>query len=247
MQGTTLPDCDIVLEKVSIYLGGEGVIRNVTVRMGPKGFHVIAGPNGAGKTTLIKAIAGVIEYNGLIEVCGTKPRLASRHIAYSPATPSYDPWARVIDVMEAGVYRARRSLDPGEAANYLKRLGLEGYLYRRFGELSSGEQKLVDIARSLARNPKVLLLDEPLAFLDLRNQARIIRLLRELSRITTVVATMHELHFLDFSDQVIILDKGSIAYAGNPRGVPLDLLAKIYKTRISETVIEGKRYILPIP
>ena len=239
--------CSVVLEGVSIGLGIVEAVKNVSARMGPRGFHVIAGPNGAGKTTLLRAIAGIIGYEGRIEVCGMQPRLASRHIAYSPATPSYDPWARVIDVMEAGIYGAQRSLDPRDAASYLRQVGLDGYLDRRFGELSSGEQKLVDIARSLARRPKVLLLDEPLAFLDLRNQARILRLLRELSRTTTVIATMHELHFLDISDQVLLLDEGSLVYAGNPKEIPLSLLAKVYRTRISETMVEGRRYILPIP
>ncbi len=238
-------DCYVTLEGVRVSYGSVNVITGVSAKLGPRGFHVIIGPNGAGKTTLLKSISGIVPFEGVIRVCGLHPRLATRLISYSPSTPSYDPWARVIDVIEAGLYNSPEGASLERALHLMRSLGAEEWLYKRFGELSSGEQKLVDLVRSMARNPRVLLLDEPLAFLDLRNQARILKLLKSLSKRITVIASMHELYFLDYSDHVILMGGGKIVYSGAPRGLLLDLVRETYNIDVVEAMLGDKRVIVP--
>jgi ABC-type cobalamin/Fe3+-siderophores transport system ATPase subunit len=235
----------VELRGVSVVLDGSVIVRDVSLEAGPGGLHLVIGPNGAGKTTLLKAIAGVAPFTGVIRLCGLAPRDAARLVSFSPSAPAYDPWARVVDVIEAGLYNSGEGAGPGSVMSAAKALGVEGFLYRRFGELSSGEQKLVDLARSLARNPRVLVLDEPLAFLDMRNQARVLRLLKELSRSVTIIASMHELYFVDYSDQVVLLDGGSAAYHGPPDGLPVDLVRRVYGSGIVEARLGGRRLFLP--
>jgi len=166
---------------------------------------VVIGPNGSGKTTLIRAIAGLLPHEGDVLLCNK--RLSDTPgrgglVEYVPSEPRADPYAKVREVFEVS------SVDGGKVLELLPSLG--GILDRRLNELSSGERKLVCVARGLSTRRPVLLLDEPLSHLDVANQIKMISLIRSVARRgKVVIVTLHELHMVGMlGDRLVLLDKG---------------------------------------
>ncbi len=243
--------CSIRVSKVNVYINDTAILRDIDLDIGPNGLHGIIGPNGAGKTTLLRVLAGIIGFDGSITICGLKPREAHSLISYVPSIPQTDPWARVIDILFASRYGLSggltwRKLDRVAVEDAVKLTGIEMFLHRTFGELSSGEQRLVCIARALARKPRVLLLDEPLAFLDVHNQYRIMNLLLQVSQNSTVIMSMHDLSYIHLFKTITVLYKGGIAYHGSPENVTRRLLEKIYNVRLGEAILGSKRVYIPL-
>ena len=233
--------CTVHVKGLTVYAGGRRILGVEEINWG-QGMHGIIGPNGSGKTTLLRALSGIIEYKGIVEVCGRRPRDVRSMISYMPSTPLVDPLARAGDVIEAGLYGVSRGLDVEEAAEIL---GIRHLLGRRFSTLSGGEQRLVCIARAIARRPRLLLLDEPLSFLDLKNSVKVLRLLRELSRRITVIITSHEIEYVSVFDDILVLKEGSPAYKGPSSSVPKRVLEEVYGVSIEELNLRGNRVFLP--
>ena len=213
----------LTVENLTVEYSGRRVLGPISWK--PEGRLVgIIGPNGVGKTTLLMAIAGVTHRKGRVSTC-SRP-------AFMPAQPMVDPLARVRDVIAAGLYGV--SPDPNHVSHIIERMGIEGFLDRRFGSLSSGEKRLVCIARTLARKSKVVLLDEPLSFLDVSNQARVLQVLREYAEMVegVVLATTHELHYLVYFDTILLLFKGRVAYSGDPASLGGEVLERVYGVEI---------------
>ena len=232
-------ECGLSLRDVTVKTNRDKeIIRGITLQL-DKGIHAIAGPNGAGKTTLLKAIAGIQDHSGTVEYCGEKTSEIRSKISYMPATPVIDPLATVYDVLRAGLYNSRGNLE--YAVKYLKLLRIDHLLHRRFTSLSSGEQRLVCLTRALARVPSLLLLDEPLSFLDVRNQVAVIKLLRRYSmeRDAVVLLTTHEIHYLWAFDTVTIISEGSLAYHGDPSSLSKDLLERVYGIELMRMPVKG--------
>ncbi|MGB9733626.1 MAG: ABC transporter ATP-binding protein [Conexivisphaera sp.] len=203
----------------------------------------IVGPNGAGKTTLLRAISGSLAIAGgelrcCGKVAGARARLdAGNRISYAPAYPDVDPWLSALDVvisyrMGPGSPWARPSDGDRRASEEsLERLGIRMLAPRRMSEMSSGERKMVMLAAALSRGSDVLLLDEPLASLDLRNQSVAMAAIRaEATRGALVIVTSHELHLLRlYVDRVLVLSGGVPVALGPVEDVlKEDLLERAY-------------------
>ncbi len=228
---------------LSLAYGDRQVLGGLDLEAYPGEVLAVVGPNGAGKTTLLRAISGSLEVAGgelrcCDRVAGPGARLdAGDRISYAPAYPDVDPWMSALDVvisyrMGPGSPWARPSdEDVRESRRSLERLGIASLERRRISEMSSGERKMVMLAGALSRRPQVLLLDEPLASLDLRNQAIAMSAIREeAARGALVVVTSHELHLLGlYADRALLLAKGG-AVAQGPIGSVLreDLLEEAY-------------------
>ncbi|MCE4624612.1 MAG: ABC transporter ATP-binding protein [Desulfurococcales archaeon] len=233
--------CTVQVKGLTVHAGGLRILGVEELSWG-RGMHGVIGPNGSGKTTLLRTLSGVIDYRGTVEVCGHSPKEARSMVSYMPSTPVVDPLARARDVIEAGLYGVSRGLDIEEAAEIL---GVRHLLDRRFSTLSGGEQRLVCIARAIARRPRLLLLDEPLSFLDLKNSVKVLRLLRELSSKITVIATSHEVEYVSVFDDILVLRDGSPAYIGASSNIPRGVLEEVYGVGIEELNLRGKRVFLP--
>ncbi|HRK43725.1 MAG TPA: metal ABC transporter ATP-binding protein [Gemmobacter sp.] len=177
----------------------------------------IVGPNGAGKSTLLKAALGLIPSTGRVTFFG-KPLAEMRaRIAYVPQRASVD-WdfpVRVIDVVVQGLYRElgllgrlrlshrRRALD------CLERVGMAEYASRQIGALSGGQQQRVFLARALAQNADLYLLDEPFAGVDAATESAIITVLKSLrDQGRSVVAVHHDLATVPtYFDRVLLLNR----------------------------------------
>ena len=223
----------VSVRDVTYAVGSDAILKDVSVDL-CGGLNLVLGPNGAGKTTLLKIIAGVIRpQRGLALIDGELPSRVRSRIAYIPAQLNVDGLARVVDIAESMNYgsgsRWREFIK-----DYLERLGIGWALYRRISTLSSGEQRLVIIAAALSRDPDVVIADEPTAFLDIGNQAKVYSLFRQLSRDgVLVVAASHDVHYASLADSVVLLDKGRVTYAGPSDKLNAETLTKVYGVKVS--------------
>ena len=228
----------IELRGVSVQLGGRTVVDRIDAAVADGEWLALIGPNGAGKTTLLRAICGLVPFAGSISLGGRsiaqlrRVELA-RLIAVVPQEPSTPPW------MTAGEYvllgrtphlgplakEGRR--DREAAARALARLDLLGYEERRLGTLSGGEKQRVVVARALAQEARIVLLDEPTAALDIGHQQQafdLLDLLRAESGLT-LVAAMHDLTLAaQYADRMVLLDAGRVAADGVPHDVLTEAL-----------------------
>ena len=214
------------LEHVAVAYGGHTALEDVSLQVAHGSRVAVVGPNGAGKSTLFKALAGLLPLQqGRITIHG---RPLGRHgdaIAYVPQRREID-WGfpvTVRDVVTMGRYghlgwlRRPGRADRDVVTRCLKQMGIAALADRPIGDLSGGQQQRVFLARALAQDPHILLLDEPFNGVDVATQEATLRLLDELRQQgVTVLISTHDLglaasHF----DQVLLLNRRVIAY-GSP-------------------------------
>lgn len=197
------------------------------------GVTAIMGANGAGKTTLLRAMIGALRpQRGRIAVSGkvlfdhdaeVDVPTEEREIAYVPQGYGLFPHLTALENVLFGVRRGpdRRA----RAMHLLDELELEGALHRMPASLSGGEQQRVALARALATEPRLLLLDEPLAALDARARPKVRRFLAgwlAQAALPALVVTHEPADARAFADQVVILDRGRVAEAGSLEAIAAD-------------------------
>ncbi|UGQ14093.1 ABC transporter ATP-binding protein [Yinghuangia sp. ASG 101] len=194
----------------------------------PGGWLAVIGPNGAGKSTLLKAIAGLLPYTGEATADGVPlrdlpARTLARTIAYTPQTPVVPPQMSVRDYVLLGrtpylgylAVPGRR--DRAIADGVVDRLDLGPLADREVARLSGGERQRVVLARALAQQAPVLLLDEPTTALDLGHQQQVLELVDRLRRDDglTVVTTLHDLGVAaQYAEHVLLLVDGRAVASG---------------------------------
>lgn len=211
----------------------------------PAGVTVgILGPNGAGKSTLIKAVMGLLPLSGgWVKLFGDTRKSGLRRVGYVPQRESVD-WDFPITVGEVvmmgrygrlGLFRWPGKHDREVVASCLKKVGMEEYAGRQIGELSGGQQQRVFLARALAQESDLYLLDEPFTGVDAATEAAIIGLLRELrSRGKTVLVVHHDLSTArDYFDYLMLLNMRLIAFGPSEAVFTMPLLQKTYGGRLS--------------
>ena len=176
------------------------------------------GPNGSGKTTLVRCAAGLLEpAEGTVrraDGAGYVPQAHGSAFGYSALDMVLMGRAR-----QVGIFRTPGAADRAAALEAMERVGVAGLRDRRFPTLSGGEQQLVLIARAIAAGCPVLVLDEPATGLDLKNQVRVLSLLRELMAdgMALLLSTHHPDHALYLADRAVLLGRGG-ARTGAGRG-----------------------------
>jgi zinc transport system ATP-binding protein len=178
------------------------VLEAVNLRVEPGDYFAILGPNGGGKTTLLRLILGLLRPDrGSVRVLGGTPAQARGRVGYVPQHAAFDldfP-IRVIDVVLMGRLAARRPLrsfsadDRATAQGALEKVEMASHADRAIGALSGGQLQRVLIARALALEPRLLLLDEPTASLDERIGRSVWELLEELSQHMAIVLVSHDI------------------------------------------------------
>ena len=238
----------ISVKNLSVAYGDRIALEDVTFQLENPAFLSIVGPNASGKTTLLKALLGIVEpLTGHIEVLGHKiphdKYKVRKLVGYVPQRERIDPTKPVLvkDVVLMGRVAKKgwgKSLtrDDYEAAKRaLKAVEMEEFWEEPYVHLSGGQQQRVLIARALAVEPKLLLLDEPLSGVDAATQDVILRVLREQAdRGVMVVMVTHDLNpLMEFSDYVMLLNRTIIAFGKTHDVLNEELLAKTFMRRIS--------------
>lgn len=205
-------------------------VRDVSLRAEPGAVSTVLGPNGSGKSTLLRLLAGGVHPRSGSAVYGGRPldqwprRRLARELAvvtqheHVPFPVTVGSLAAMGRYPHLGPWRREGAQDRAAVAAALERCGVAGLEARDFRTLSGGERQRVRIARALAQEPRVLLLDEPTAALDMRYEMSIFRLLRELAADgeTAVVLVTHNLNLAArFGDQHLLLREGATAAKGD--------------------------------
>ena len=210
---------------------GSRILHGVDLDVSAGEWLNIIGPNGAGKTTLLRALLGTVEVAGVIELgrgSFDTPMERSRLLAYVPQTPVIPVGMHVADYVllgrtpHRGVFGRDTDTDIDVAADVLARLDLKGFADREVRSLSGGERQRVVLARALAQQTDILLLDEPTTALDLGHQQDVLELVDELRRERglTVIATLHDLTLAArYGDRISLLAAGRIVETGLPATV----------------------------
>jgi manganese/iron transport system ATP-binding protein len=207
-----------------IYNNGYTAVRNATFELGPGTICGLVGVNGSGKSTVFKAIMGFVRpATGEVRLCGLPVHEALKRnvVAYVPQSEDVD-WnfpILVQDVVMMGRYGRMNLLripsreDRHKVDQALERVGMDAYRKRQIGELSGGQKKRVFLARSLAQEGRIILLDEPFTGIDVKTEAAIIELMRDLraSGHLMLVSTHNLGSVPEFCDQVVLINREVLA------------------------------------
>ena len=214
------------------YTPKKRVLHEIDLTLPKKQFVAILGPNGSGKTTLMKQINRIlIPQKGCVTADGQNLAKLSagemaRTIAYVPQMTGGIMAGSVMDTVMLGrkpyIKWKPSNEDIDIVSQCLLRFHLEEIAHRQFNALSGGQKQTVLIARALAQTPQIYLFDEPVSFLDVRNQLEIMAMGRELVEQDgkTVIMVLHDLNMaLRFADHVVIMKEGQVFAQGAPRDV----------------------------
>ncbi|MEF2229824.1 MAG: ABC transporter ATP-binding protein [Pseudodesulfovibrio sp.] len=210
---------------------GSPVFSEVSFRVGPGEIVSVVGPNGAGKSTLLKCLNGLLApAGGTVSIDGRDIRHISRKalgrvFGYVPQHNEDTFGFSVLEVVllgraaHIGPFGSPSSRDVRIAEQAIADVGLESMAHRNLNELSGGQAQLAIVARALAAQPRLLLLDEPTSHLDIRNQALVLKVLHSLSRqqgLSVLMTTHSPDHAFLFSDKVLMLRRDSTPLFGEP-------------------------------
>jgi len=248
----TRPDL-LTLDDIGVRLGGRQVLGDVTFSLGRGEFTGIIGPNGAGKTTLLRVILGLIEPSaGRVLINGEPVNAKNKAaIGYVPQKLVIDPDMplRARDVVGLGIdgnrlgfaFPSRQRRELIEAA--LADVGAAGYANARVGELSGGEQQRVLIAHALISRPRLLLLDEPLANLDLKSEQEIVAVLGRLAREQniSVLLSAHDMNpLLGVMDRIVYVAHGRVASGPTDEVVTSENLTRLYGHQVDVVRVQNR-------
>ncbi|AKM32887.1 histidinol phosphatase [Pandoraea faecigallinarum] len=217
------------------------MLQSISLDVARGEFVGLIGPNGSGKTSLLRCAfryakpqAGTVTLDG-IDVWRESPRWSAQHIAVLLQELPDDFGLDVEQVVRMGRTPHKRLLDADTLADAaivdkaLRDVDMTLARARPFATLSGGEKQRVLLARALAQQPDVLMLDEPTSFLDLHHQVELMRLIRALK--VTTLATIHDLNLAAaYCDRLYVLVRGEIVACGSPADVlTVELLARVFK------------------
>jgi iron complex transport system ATP-binding protein len=239
--------------------GPRTVLRGIDVGVGEGILCSILGNNGAGKSTLLKCVAGILRPGlGTVSLGGEdrndlSRRQSARLLAYVPQRDVYRARLTVFDAVLMGrrphITWNAGSGDLAICERVIKALELEGLALRYIDELSGGEYQKVVIARALAQEPRVLLLDEPTSNLDLRNQLEVMHAVRravEEHRISVLMA-IHDVNLaVRFSDEFLLLHDGEVIASGGREMINADNIERTYGVKVRVEVRNGETIVMPV-
>lgn len=236
---------EITVRDLSVEINNFKILSSINCTFEQGKIYTILGPNGSGKTTLLKTIAGLINpIKGEIlvdnhEITQINPKERAEIIAMLPQNTHIETEFSVEEIVQMGRYHKNYSIfhsitkEDIEITNKaMEEVGVLSLKKRSFAKLSGGEKQRVLLARALAQKPKILLLDEPTASLDLNYQLEILKLVQKLNKQNnlTVISVLHDIQLAaKYSQELILLNRGKIHKTGKPKEVITpDTIKEIY-------------------
>ncbi len=221
--------CCLRLTNVGVTIGGEAILRDITMHIHCGEMVALIGPNGAGKSTILRAILGQQEYSGIISFAmpGVRHRRDPKigYVPQSPAFDSGDPFS-VADLFACCMAKRPAFLGLGKSMEEkvlecLDRVHGRELIHKRVGTLSGGELQRVLLALALEPLPNILILDEPMSGVDVTGHKELMDMLDEIRRTydLSILMTTHDFGILPrYADQVVLID-GTILKQGDPDSV----------------------------
>jgi zinc/manganese transport system ATP-binding protein len=254
--GASADENALEVRRVDVRLSGRKILDQVSFRIAPGEFTGLIGSNGAGKTTLFRVILGLQSANaGEVLLRGSTRARASKLIGFVPQKFLLDPDLPLrardlvglgLDAQRLGVprpSRARRAL----VQEMLEAVDAARFADTRVGRLSGGEQQRILIAHALIARPRLLLLDEPLANLDLRSAHEVVALLARIAREQqiAVLISAHEINpLLGVMDRIVYLAAGRAVSGRTDEVVRADVLSKLYGHHVDVLNVHGRVLIV---
>jgi iron complex transport system ATP-binding protein len=211
----------LVAEHITVRRNRRVVVDDVSLRAAYGEVTALIGPNGAGKSTLLRALLGILPADGFVSIAGSSlrtlsPRERARTVAYVPQQSQLTANVRVRDVVTQGRFAHGENNSSDKIERALEDAQVSPLAARAFNQLSGGEQRRVLLARALATDARVLLLDEPTAGLDVGQVIRFHRLMRTLTeRGLAILSVLHDLtDVCQYADRAILLSRGRVVTAG---------------------------------
>jgi iron complex transport system ATP-binding protein len=244
---------------VSVRLGATDALQDVTLEVARGEWVALVGPNGAGKTTALRAVCGLVPYEGSVAVDGREVRTLGRRAlarlaALVPQLPEAPPELTVAEYVllgrtpHLGYFGGEGDADHAAALVALERLDAVRFARRALRSLSGGELQRVVLARALAQESPLLLLDEPTSALDLGRQQRVLELVEEL-RVDglTILSTMHDLTLAgQYADRLVLVDRGAVVADGTPAEVlSEETISTFYGASVRVVHDEDGVFVLP--
>ena len=244
----------LIINKLSFNYTSFPVLKDVDLTVDLGEILSIVGPNGSGKSTFLKCINRILKTKQNTVLIDGKDaskinlKELSKIMGYVPQNSTSTFPFTVFDVVLMGrkpyIHWSLSERDYEIVAETMNFLGIDELAMRHFNELSSGEQQKVIIARALAQQPQILLLDEPTSNLDIKHQLEILNILKCLaqSKHCSVIVAMHDLNLASrFSDRLLILKQGCIFAVGTPESVLTEEnIESVYgvKSRVTNSVLD---------
>jgi len=251
----------LTLDGIGVRFNGSPILGSVDLEISRGEWVGIIGPNGAGKTTLLRAITGAFEFSGTVSISGSptskmKRGAIARSVALVPQHPVLPPGMRVVDYVLLGRTPHLRAVtgpsfhDLDVIARILEALTLTEFTDRDVTTLSGGELQRAVIARALAQESPILLLDEPTTALDVGRQQDVLELVDRLrrERSLTVVSAMHDLTIAaQFPDRLVMLAGGEVVASGAAAEVLDPALIRRYYGADVRVIDDGAGGIVIVP
>ena len=246
----------ISLKDVSIRLGDKTIQEKMTFDLTQGEFVALLGPNGAGKSTFLKLLLGLLKpTSGALRVLGQVPRTGNQLVGYLPQFLNFDGMnaLRARDIVGFGLdghrwgfglpdKKREKKLD-----EILEEVDVLRFARSSFDELSGGERQRLLLAQALVSDPKLLLLDEPLASLDIAHAQEVISLVAQVcrQRKITVLLVTHDVNpLLAHIDQVLYLANGQSALGRPDEVVTSEVLSRLYGSRVEVVSALSRRFVV---
>lgn len=249
----------VALDGISVWLGGRQILRDVSFSVRAGEFTGLIGTNGSGKTTLFRVILGLLTPSaGTVEVSGRALARRNRSIGYVPQKVAIDPDVplRARDMVALGLDGGRLGVPlPSKARRHavdemLDAVDATHFADSRVGTLSGGEQQRVLIAHALISRPRLLLLDEPLANLDIRSEQEVVELLARIAaeQHIAVLISAHEMNpLIPVMDRIVYLAGGRVASGTTDEVVRTEVLSELYGHPVAVLHVHGRVVVIAGP
>lgn len=239
--------------------GSTEILRDINMGLNPSEVLGIVGPNGTGKSTLLRCIDRILIPEGEVlldgqEISGMSRVEIAKRIGYVPQSMTGVFPATVFDMVLLGrrphlSWRSSEE-DIDKVLEMLDLMDIKDLAMRNFNETSGGQQQKVLIARALAQDVDILLLDEPTSNLDIKHQLEVMEILTELSKTKgiSVMMAIHDLNLASrYSDRIIMLNGGGIRDVGDPASVlTAENIRSVYGVDVVVRNEDGKPYMIPM-
>lgn len=243
------------------YDGKTDILKDITFSVSPGEIVTILGPNGSGKTTMLKCIDQIIKpYKGEIYFCDKnlltlERKEISKLISYVPQESKITFPYSVLDIIllgrtpHIGMFSLPKKEDVEKVIEVMKFLNILHLKDKMYTKLSGGERKMCLIARALVTDAKVMLLDEPTAFLDIKHEYEVLNCIKKLTleRKLIIIMTLHNPNIASFiSDRILLMRNGSIVLEGSPGEIiNEENIKKFYDCEIFTVSYNDRKFIFP--